>query len=200
MPGLLRRLFRRRSESAPLPAREPLRQPAARPNQCQSVVERQVQLRGSKTLEVVGESFQQDELWALVGGRCVERVSEDIVAVLVPDPHNPYDANAIEVRINAKPVGHLSRTHAAAYLPGLHAQMQRSDGAHVALSGVIAGGGQRENGIGFLGVFLHHDPKDFGIVPERTVETLWCARCGESFDRPLKPGRKPRLCPACRKA
>jgi hypothetical protein len=30
------------------------------------------------------------------------------------------------------------------------------------------------------------------------IETLLCAGCGDSFDRPVVRGRKPRFCPSCR--
>ena len=36
-------------------------------------------------------------------------------------------------------------------------------GQPVALNGVIVGGGIREDGPGRLGVFLRHDPADFGL-------------------------------------
>src|SRR5262249_21204017 len=41
--------------------------------------------------------------------------------------------------------------------------LQQKYGNPIALSGVIAGGGMREDGPGRLGVFLDHDPHDFGI-------------------------------------
>src|SRR6266511_3743915 len=65
--------------------------------------------RGSETLEVVGESHYQDSLWEIVGGRCAEPIRYETQAVLCPDPDNDYDSNAIEVRIDGRRVGHLSR-------------------------------------------------------------------------------------------
>lgn len=41
---------------------------------------------------------------------------------------------------------------------------------------------------------------DLSKSPEPSVkatETLVCTSCGESFDRVIKRGRKPRLCPEC---
>jgi rubrerythrin len=121
---------------------------------------RAIRYDGDETLEVVGESFHQDVLWALAGGRTSERVRCPIYARLVPEPTNPEDRNAIMVLIDGNCVGHLSRHDAAGYLPGL--QRLLTNGA-VELAGVIVGGGQREDGVGFLGVFLDHDPRDFGI-------------------------------------
>jgi hypothetical protein len=115
---------------------------------------------GDETLEVVGESFHQDTLWALVGGRTTDHVNCEVCARLVPEPHNPKDRNAIMVLIDGEPVGHLSRHDAAVYLPGLLRLMEHGP---VELSGAICGGGQRRDGIGFLGVFLDHNPQDFQI-------------------------------------
>jgi hypothetical protein len=52
---------------------------------------------GDETLHVVGESYRQDTLWRIVGGRRAEPVREKIVALLVPEPENEWDANAIRV-------------------------------------------------------------------------------------------------------
>jgi hypothetical protein len=119
---------------------------------------------GDEDLEVVGESFHQNSLWGLVGGRGdpSRHVRKDIVAVLTAQPDNPYDDNAVAVSINGLAVGHLSREDARLYQPGLLA-LQRSHGRPVALRGVIVGGGIREDGPGRLGVFLEHDPEDFGL-------------------------------------
>ena len=121
-------------------------------------------LEGRETLEVVGESRYQDDLWHLVRGRAdlTERVRVEIIALLVPEPDNPYDANAVGVWIDGLKVGHLSRSDAQLYQPGLLA-LQEKKRMPIALSGVIAGGGMRGDGLGRLGVFLEHDPKDFGI-------------------------------------
>lgn len=119
---------------------------------------------GQEDLEVVGELRRQDALWRIVGGRQrVEvRVRMDIYAMLVPEVGNPYDANAVSVWIEGMQVGYLSRENAGRYRPGLLA-LQQEHGQPIALPGVIAGGGLRDDGPGRLGVFLNHDPEDFGI-------------------------------------
>jgi hypothetical protein len=123
-----------------------------------------VLLAGEETLEVVGESHRQEELWRIVGGLRADYVRFDVHAVLVPDPDNEFDPNAIEVRIDGILVGYLSREDAAHYHPGLLRIMQAHGGQLIALHGVICGGGPREDArIGFLGVFLDHDPADFGL-------------------------------------
>jgi hypothetical protein len=130
-----------------------------------------VLLAGNDTLEVVGESHRQEELWRIVGGRQEDHVRFDVHAVLVPDPDNQFDPNAIEVRIDGTLVGYLSREDAADYRPGLLEIMEANGGQLVALDGVVCGGGPREDArIGFLGVFLDHDPADFGL-PRHHVST-----------------------------
>jgi hypothetical protein len=118
---------------------------------------------GDEDLEVVGEASYQDALWALCGGQLGDRVCNDITAVLVPEPQNPYDVNAIAIRIDGSLVGYLGRAQAAAYLPGLQKRM-RECGALVALRGEIVGGVYYPDGPGRLGVWLKHDPSDFGIA------------------------------------
>jgi hypothetical protein len=119
---------------------------------------------GDETLEVVGESYRQETLWKIVGGHRPNRVEFDTHAILLPDGQNEHDPNAIEVLINFELVGYLSRSDAAAYRPGLLRLMQNSENGFVALEAVIVGGGPRPDGTGFLGVFLHHDPADFGLA------------------------------------
>lgn len=43
----------------------------------------------------------------------------DVPVTLVPDPGNPYDANAVAVFMDDHHVGYLPREHAAAYRPPL---------------------------------------------------------------------------------
>jgi hypothetical protein len=92
-------------------------------------------LRGYETLEVVGESFYQAALWQIVGGFTRERVREPCRAVLVPEPTNPHDANAVQVIVAGQLVGHLSRQDAAAYLPGLSRLMASCETHYIALDG-----------------------------------------------------------------
>lgn len=119
-------------------------------------------LEGDRDLEVVGESFYQDNLWRLAVARPGEPVHLEITAVLVAEDDNPHDSNAIAVWIDGLEVGHLSRDNAYAYRPGLLA-LQRAHQMPIALTGVITGGGLRDDGPGRLGVFLRHDPEDFGL-------------------------------------
>lgn len=125
-------------------------------------------LEGEGTLEVVGESHYQDALWRIVEGRRGDRIRHEVVAVLAPEDDNPYDSNAISIWVNGLKVGHLSRATAEKYRPGLLA-LQARYGMPIALRGLIAGGGMRADGPGRLGIFLSHDPADFGL--KGTVRT-----------------------------
>lgn len=119
-------------------------------------------LGGRDTLEVVGESHYQDRLWRLAGGFCIDRVRCPVTALLVPEPDNQHDSNAVKVVIDGSLVGYLSREDAAEYLPGLKSLIARH-GCSIGLRGHIVGGGERPDGLGMLGVFLDHDPTDFGL-------------------------------------
>lgn len=124
---------------------------------------------GEEPLEVVGESRHQDALWAIVGGHRRDPVRYQAEAVLEPEPDNPYDSNAIKVLVAGEQVGYLSREDASAYRPGLLRLMEESAG-DVALEAQIVGGGPRAGGTGFLGVFLDHDPADFGLSPQSSAK------------------------------
>jgi hypothetical protein len=123
-----------------------------------------VLLDGYENLDVVGESHYQDNLWRLAGSQVDHSapVRIEVTALLVAEPNNPYDVNAVAVWINGLKVGHLPRDHAQLYKPGLLA-LQEKHGKPVALAGVIVGRGTHDGGLGLLGVFLDHNPQDFGI-------------------------------------
>jgi hypothetical protein len=121
-----------------------------------------VLLSGRHDLEVVGESNYQDALWRVVGGRTTQRVRVETQAMPVREPDNPHDANAISVRIEGSTVGYLCRDDARKYLSGLLA-LETRHGARISLTGVVVGGGIRQDGPGMLGVWLSHDPADFDV-------------------------------------
>ena len=117
---------------------------------------------GSDTLEVVGESHRQDNLWTIVGApRTSQSIRHRTLAVLVPETGNQYDDNAIAVWAMGVQVGYLSRENAQSYRPGLDRLAQASP---VALRATIVGGGHGDN-LALLGIFLDHDPADFGLEP-----------------------------------
>ncbi len=148
------------------------------PTERAGTVQGSVLLGGRDTLEVVGESFYQPTIWQFVGGDDGSPVRCPTQAVLVHEPTNPYDANAIQVLIGGGLVGHLSREDASAYLPGLLALVE-AHGCAVALSGHVVGGAWHGDRRGMLGVFLDHEPADFGIG-RRQAATIGELRTGLS--------------------
>ena len=74
--------------------------------------------QGTEDLEVVGESAYQDVLWIICGGRKGDQIRCPTVAVLVPEPTNPYDANAISVLIDGSNKGRIA-TPGNVYVPVL---------------------------------------------------------------------------------
>jgi hypothetical protein len=70
----------------------------------------------------------------------------------VPEPDNPYDANAVAVRIGGALVGYLARADAAVWQPIL--KQLSSAGQAAVCDAMISGrgaGGETTN----LGVFMH---------------------------------------------
>jgi hypothetical protein len=160
MPRLWARIFgTSRVSASPAPAPHP---PTIEERPAEAV--NATLYSGHETLEVVGESHHQDELWEIVGGRTSAPVRFEALALLTPNPDNEFDENAIEVRIDGLLVGHLSREDAVAYRPGLIRLMQHTEVPLVALHAVVVGGGRRGSGLGYLGVFLDHEPADFGVT------------------------------------
>lgn len=111
-------------------------------------------LGGDVSLSVVGESNYQANLRKLAYEQ-QERVRIAIRAVLVAETDNHYDPNAISVWIETLQVGHLSRDDAHTYRRGLLV-LERAHGEGIALRGDIVG-------TEMLGVFLRHNPADFGV-------------------------------------
>jgi hypothetical protein len=127
--------------------------------------------QGRASLNVAGESHYQDHLWRIVGGRQTNRITHNVVAILVPEPKNLYDPNAIAILINGEIAGYVPAHLATLFLPGLKALARRAN-RPVGMRGAICGGGIRGDGIGLLGVFLRYEPTDFGLPPERPSDPV----------------------------
>ncbi|RYP81226.1 hypothetical protein EKO23_23860 [Nocardioides guangzhouensis] len=137
---------------------------------------------GEEDLEVVGESRYQEHLRSICGGDPANKVLQAVTAVLVPEPDNPYDSNAVCVQIEGAVVGYLPRDVAAQYLPGLSQLMTERHG-YIALEGVVVGGGMIGSRTGNLGVWLRHDPHDFGVDSTASAQR----RPGSDL-APMQPG------------
>ena len=109
----------------------------------------------TELVRVVGESNYQDALRAICSSSKWEEVAFDCLAVLVPEPENPYDENAIMVQVDGQLLGYLSREDAVAYQGMVLGLVER--GRYLACQARIAGrgpGSETSN----LGVFLKLPP------------------------------------------
>ena len=98
--------------------------------------------RDGRSLAVVGESNYQAALWAIAGAPRGTEVRAQVLVVLVPEPRNSYDRNAVQVLSPESGVlGYLSREDAAVYQPIL-----REHRRVVACDALIAGGGPGDDG------------------------------------------------------
>jgi HIRAN domain len=94
---------------------------------------------GSYRFEVVGESYYQVELERVVGGRTEDSARYKCVAILTPEPDNPYDPHAVCVTVDGFKVAHLSRDWAAKF----NAVLASSRYAQAACNALIVGGWDR---------------------------------------------------------
>lgn len=88
-------------------------------------------------LEVVGESFYQENLGKIVGPRDPNGASGVFDAELAREDDNPYDDQAIVVTIDGLKVGHLNRADARRYRATPHPEKCRA---------VIIGGHKMQRG------------------------------------------------------
>lgn len=111
-------------------------------------------LPGGEEVDVVGESWHQDELLALTGGRRrYGGVDVAALAWLVPDPSNPADPDAVAVVIDDRVVGHLGRADARRLRPAI--DRARADHGAATCRARIRGGWDRgRDDVGFFGVTL----------------------------------------------
>lgn len=135
---------------------------------------------GEFDFDIVGESRHQHALETICGGRTDESADHDCEAMLIPEPWNAYDRNAVRVEIDGRKVGYFAREDAAAY---------QQDMAALGLSGrmaicdaLIVGGWDRgARGQGHFGVKLD---LTWPIEPEKS---------GHEAPVPAVPPSRPRL-------
>ena len=105
---------------------------------------------GGYHFEVVGESHYQAELERIVGGRTEDSASYQCVAILKPEPDNPYDPQAVCVTVNGRTVAYLSRDWAVKF----NAALTSNGFAQAACSALIVGGWERGGDRGHFGIKL----------------------------------------------
>lgn len=110
---------------------------------------------GSFSLPVVGEARRQRELWKIVGKdrKGDDDIEVQVDALVLPEPENEFDPNAMRVFIAGAVVGYLSREDAAEMAEDLLA----TDGQPMAVfcqARIIGGFTMRDGTIAHLGVSL----------------------------------------------
>ena len=106
---------------------------------------------GEYSFKIVGESYRQDDLAQLAGGRTEDGVHLETLAELAPEASNPHDANAVAVTIGGRQVGYLSRSDAVQYRTRFGSQ-------RAMCNAMIAGGWDRgPDDVGLFGVRLDID-------------------------------------------
>jgi hypothetical protein len=123
--------------------------------------------RTDAVLDIVGEQSYQDAL-RKIGAPFTEEgpTNLDHLAVLIAEPSNRYDKNAIRVQIDRQRVGYLSRENALLYGPVVIWALQHNRFlvAHAKLTG---GWNRGEGDRGSIGVKLH-----VGSPAETLIELL----------------------------
>jgi len=112
-------------------------------------------LEGDEIIGAVGESHYQPALLHACGARRGEDVQFLCRAHLVPEPENPYDANAVAVHVNGARVAHLARAEAARWQPILLRLAERGE---VATCEAMIAGHPSRGATNNLGIFLHLPP------------------------------------------
>lgn len=110
-------------------------------------------LPGGADVEVKGEAGYQGALSAICGGRSSAGHHRPVRALLVREPSNTYDPNAVKVTVRGRLVGYLSRPEAARYAPALDLLAGR--GLTGECDATIVGGWDRGDGdTGHFGIWL----------------------------------------------
>lgn len=137
-------------------------------------------LVGGREVQVVGESYYQDALTSLCGGKQQDSVCLDTEATLVPEPTNAYDTNAVQVQIGGVPVGHLGRDEAKAYGPLL--KHLAASGSTAACRATVVGGWKRsKRDQGHYGVVLDLARPDEALPGWAPPAPVVCAQCGRTL-------------------
>lgn len=101
-------------------------------------------------VNVVGESHYQGSLERIAGGRTIDGPKyRDHHAMLLPEPNNPYEGNAVRVVVvtsagTGGTVGYLSRDDAVAYRPVI--DRLATEGKLAACRASLSGGWDRGDG------------------------------------------------------
>jgi hypothetical protein len=118
-------------------------------------------VRGAR-VDAVGEGAHQGTLERMAGGRTIDGpMNRDHTALLLPEPTNFYDVNAVRVvlipstpGVPAATVGHLSREDALAYRPVID-RVAAAGKLTVCKASMTGGWDRGPDDRGSIGVILH---------------------------------------------
>ena len=95
---------------------------------------------GSFPLEIVGESNYQQELISICGPYTEDGHDQSHQAIMVLEPTNPYDKNAVKILLGNKTVGYLAREQAVR----VGNQMRESGISSARCDAIVRGGWTRD--------------------------------------------------------
>ncbi len=110
--------------------------------------------------EIVGESFYQSALEKHAGPKTEEGANHRCIVLLVSEPNNKFDKNAVRVDIGSDTVGYLSKEDSLPFKKML--QDEGMSGATVQAHAIINGGWKNNKGEGHFGIVLDFDWDDLG--------------------------------------
>jgi hypothetical protein len=151
-----------------------------KPNRTGAFEAREMMLRGGARVHTVGESYYQDALGTICGGKSAEGHQHTCIAVLIHEPNNPHDRNAVGVYIDGRKVGHLSRAEAVAYQPVL-ARLAATNSVGCCHALIVGGWDRGDGDEGHFGVQLDLAPPAFAHPHDPTPP-----RAPESTTRPRR--------------
>jgi hypothetical protein len=118
---------------------------------------------GMFRVDAVGESHYQEALESIAGGRTEDGANLETVALLVPEPDNRYDRNAVAVWIDGKQVGYLSRGNAEILQPAILTAIGTTRRQVACKARVVGGWDRGGRDRGHFGVRLFIEPADFNL-------------------------------------
>lgn len=93
---------------------------------------------------VAGESHYQEALVAIAGPICERGYCLPVEALLIREPSNPYDPNAIRVEVAHRKIGYVARAIAAQLADGL----DEAGCSAFSVCGVVRGGSETARTLG----------------------------------------------------
>lgn len=132
-------------------------------------------VQGDVEVKVAGTSFHQSEIEAIAGEKTAEGHFDEHSAILMPEPTNPADPNAVQVTINGELVGYLPKHLGRIWQPLLFL-IGKKYGRVVACQAIITGGwsrgGRSEGKFGVTLILPPAVPADLAFFAERKASVV----------------------------